>query len=297
MAIGVDRAIHLVTDGQEWDPQATAAPSSTRSRPTRAAGAVRPRLLRQRVGRLGRVSGRDPRRACARAPGRDGLKGVVVATAVALRAGGRRRRGRVRAPAARGRDGEGGLNLPRYPSVPGRMRAQRKPLERPSRPRPRRGSRSPARRAGRAQASRPRSSATGPRRLRASSRCCSGSGSRDGRRLVDADADGVDELSLQALAFARRSAAATSRARGVRGVERTVGEPGRRCHVAEHEAFGSYRAASRRARRRRAGGRLGATASCAPGRDAGTRSSRTRARLDLPLAANCTAARPETRSA
>ena len=25
MAIGVDRAIHLVTDGEEWDPQATAA--------------------------------------------------------------------------------------------------------------------------------------------------------------------------------------------------------------------------------------------------------------------------------
>ena len=25
MAIGVDRAVHLVTDGEEWDPQATAA--------------------------------------------------------------------------------------------------------------------------------------------------------------------------------------------------------------------------------------------------------------------------------
>ena len=25
MAIGIDRAIHLVTDGGEWDPQATAA--------------------------------------------------------------------------------------------------------------------------------------------------------------------------------------------------------------------------------------------------------------------------------
>ena len=25
MAIGVDRAVHLVTDGGEWDPQATAA--------------------------------------------------------------------------------------------------------------------------------------------------------------------------------------------------------------------------------------------------------------------------------
>ena len=25
MAIGIDRGIHLVTDGGEWDPQATAA--------------------------------------------------------------------------------------------------------------------------------------------------------------------------------------------------------------------------------------------------------------------------------
>ena len=25
MALGVDRAIHLVTDGTEWDPEATAA--------------------------------------------------------------------------------------------------------------------------------------------------------------------------------------------------------------------------------------------------------------------------------
>src|SRR6202167_3672845 len=25
MAIGIDRAVHLVTDGSEWDPQATAA--------------------------------------------------------------------------------------------------------------------------------------------------------------------------------------------------------------------------------------------------------------------------------
>ena len=25
MAIGIDRAVHLVTDGEEWDPQATAS--------------------------------------------------------------------------------------------------------------------------------------------------------------------------------------------------------------------------------------------------------------------------------
>ena len=35
MAIGVDRAIHLVTDGEEWDPQATAAAivEAVRARP------------------------------------------------------------------------------------------------------------------------------------------------------------------------------------------------------------------------------------------------------------------------
>src|SRR6059058_6448108 len=35
MAIGIDRAIHLTTDGQEWDPQATAAAivSAVRAQP------------------------------------------------------------------------------------------------------------------------------------------------------------------------------------------------------------------------------------------------------------------------
>ena len=32
MAIGIDRAVHLVTDGEEWDPQATAAAIATRHR-------------------------------------------------------------------------------------------------------------------------------------------------------------------------------------------------------------------------------------------------------------------------
>ena len=35
MAIGADRAIHLVTDGEEWDPQATAAAIVDAIRPTR----------------------------------------------------------------------------------------------------------------------------------------------------------------------------------------------------------------------------------------------------------------------
>ncbi len=65
MAIGVDRAIHLVTDGSEWDPQATAAA---------IVGAVRaqneqprPDPVRQRVGRRRQLSGGDPRRPRARA--------------------------------------------------------------------------------------------------------------------------------------------------------------------------------------------------------------------------------------
>ena len=36
MAIGIDRGIHLVTDGGEWDPQATARGDRRRDRRRRA---------------------------------------------------------------------------------------------------------------------------------------------------------------------------------------------------------------------------------------------------------------------
>ena len=127
MAIGANRAIHLVTDGAEWDPQATAAAIVDA---IRADGADFDLIVfgnesadsgNYQVGiRVARALG---------LPVVTGLKGLAVDG------------GRVRCEreAAGGRDVYDvplpavvgvleGLNLPRYPSVPGRMRAKTKPV-------------------------------------------------------------------------------------------------------------------------------------------------------------------------
>ncbi len=139
MAIGVDRAIHLITDGGEWDPQATAA---------------------EIVGALGLGDNQLPdlimfgnesadagnyqvpiRVAHALGwPCVTGVKGITLDGASV----------RCEQEVPGGRDVyvvplpavvtvKEGLNLPRYPSVPGRLRAKRKPLvsTEPSRPEPR----------------------------------------------------------------------------------------------------------------------------------------------------------------
>jgi electron transfer flavoprotein beta subunit len=137
MAIGVDRAIHLVTDGGEWDPQATAAAIVEAIR----ADADQYDLI---------VFGNESADAgnyqvairVAHAlglPCATGIKGIT------------RQDGHVRCEqeVADGRDVyvlptpavvtvKEGLNLPRYPSVPGRLRAKRKPVASttPARPEP-----------------------------------------------------------------------------------------------------------------------------------------------------------------
>jgi electron transfer flavoprotein beta subunit len=130
MAIGADRAIHLVTDAQEWDPQATAAAIVAAIEAERAAGTDYDLVV---FGNESADSGNyQVGIRVAHALGRPvvtGLKGLTVTD------------GRVRCEreAAGGRDVYEvplpavvtvleGLNLPRYPSVPGRMRAQRKPV-------------------------------------------------------------------------------------------------------------------------------------------------------------------------
>jgi electron transfer flavoprotein beta subunit len=127
MAIGVDRAIHLVTDGGEWDPQATAAAivDAIRSEPepydlilfgneSADAGNYQVAI------RVGQALG---------VPCVTGVKGLAVMGATV----------RCEQEVAGGRDVyivplpavltvKEGLNLPRYPSVPGRLRAKRKPV-------------------------------------------------------------------------------------------------------------------------------------------------------------------------
>ena len=135
MAIGANRAIHLVTDGEEWDPQATAAAIVDA---IRTDGTAFDLIV---VGNESADSGNYQvgiRVAEALGlPVVTGLKGLTVE-------GGRARCER---EAAGGRDVYDvplpavvgvleGLNLPRYPSVPGRLRAKSKPVSASTRVRP-----------------------------------------------------------------------------------------------------------------------------------------------------------------
>jgi len=129
MALGIDRAIHLQTDGSEWDGESTAAAIVSAIRAEEASGPFD--LI---------FFGNESADACgfqvglrvAYALGRPcvtGLKGLKVEGANV----------RCEQDTGAGRDVyvvplpaavtvKEGLNLPRYPSVPGRMRAARKPV-------------------------------------------------------------------------------------------------------------------------------------------------------------------------
>jgi electron transfer flavoprotein beta subunit len=132
LAMGVDRGVLLETDGGEWDPEATAAVLVEAIEAEREAGED-PDVI---------VFGNESADAgnyqvairVAHALGRPcvtGLKGLAVED------------GRLRCEqeVAGGRDVyrvplpavvtvKEGINLPRYPSVPARLRARRKPVER-----------------------------------------------------------------------------------------------------------------------------------------------------------------------
>jgi len=127
MAIGIDQAIHLVTDGGEWDPQATAAVivQTIQAQPepydlilfgNESADAGNYQVAIRAAHALG-------------LPCVAGIKGITVEGD----------RLRCEQEVAGGRDVyvvampavvtvKEGINLPRYPSVPGRLRAKRKPL-------------------------------------------------------------------------------------------------------------------------------------------------------------------------
>ncbi|MBV8734099.1 MAG: electron transfer flavoprotein subunit beta/FixA family protein [Solirubrobacterales bacterium] len=128
MAIGVDRAVHLVTDDEEWDPQATAAAivDAIREVPepydlflfgNESADAGNYQVPIRVAHALG-------------LPCVTGVKGIAVSDGQL----------RCEQEVEGGRDiyelsmpavitVKEGLNLPRYPSVPGRLRAKRKPVE------------------------------------------------------------------------------------------------------------------------------------------------------------------------
>jgi electron transfer flavoprotein beta subunit len=138
MALGVSRAIHLSTDGEEWDGESTASAIVDAIRAEEAENGPFDIVLLgneaadaggyQVAVRIGRALGR---------PVVTGIKGLTVADGTARceqEAGGGRDVYEVRTPAVVGV--LEGINLPRYPSVPGRLRAKSKPVATSSPARP-----------------------------------------------------------------------------------------------------------------------------------------------------------------
>jgi len=137
MAIGVDRAIHLVTDGGEWDPQATAQAITGAI----AAEPEQPDLIL--FGNESADAGNY--QVAIRVAHALGLPCITGVKGVTFNA--ETNTARLEQEVPGGRDiyetalpavvtVKEGLNLPRYPSVPGRLRAKRKPLEASNPPRP-----------------------------------------------------------------------------------------------------------------------------------------------------------------
>ncbi|HWE32701.1 MAG TPA: electron transfer flavoprotein subunit beta/FixA family protein [Solirubrobacteraceae bacterium] len=127
MAIGIDRAIHLVTDGSEWDPQATASAIAETIRSDDTAFDLI--LFGNESADAGNYQVAIRVAYGLGLPVVTGVKGIDVQ-------GGRVR---LEQEVPGGRDiyelatpavvtVKEGLNLPRYPSVPGRLRAKRKPV-------------------------------------------------------------------------------------------------------------------------------------------------------------------------
>jgi electron transfer flavoprotein beta subunit len=138
LALGIARAIHLVTEGEEWDPESTTAAIVEAIRADEAAsGPFDLILLGNEAGdsadyqvavRLGRALGR---------PAVTAIKGMTIGEGTV----------RCEQEVDAGRDVYElrlpaiaavleGINLPRFPSVPGRLRAKNKPVEvsQPARP-------------------------------------------------------------------------------------------------------------------------------------------------------------------
>jgi len=140
LAMGAERGLLLETDGEEWDPQATAAAIVAAVEAERAAGHDYDLIVfgNESADSGGYQVGIRVAHALGR-PIATGLKGLSVED------------GHVRCEqeVPGGRDVYvlplpavvsvlEGINLPRYPSVPAKLRARRKPIERstPQRPEP-----------------------------------------------------------------------------------------------------------------------------------------------------------------
>jgi electron transfer flavoprotein beta subunit len=133
MAIGIDRAVLLETDGRDWDPLATAAAITDAIRAQEAANGPFHLILfgNESADSGGFQVGIRVARALGR-PIVTGAKGLDVrddgATARREAASGGWESFDLPLPAVV--SVKEGINLPRYPSVPGRLRARKKEIER-----------------------------------------------------------------------------------------------------------------------------------------------------------------------
>jgi electron transfer flavoprotein beta subunit len=131
MAIGADRAIHLRTGGEEWDGRATAAAIVTAVRDAEAKGGSFDLLLFGNE--AADTGGYQIGIRVAHALGRPVVTGVKQ-----LEVGGGRLVARREAlggwevfevPLPAVASVKEGINLPRYPSMPGRLKAKKKPVD------------------------------------------------------------------------------------------------------------------------------------------------------------------------
>jgi len=131
LALGIARAIHLVTEGEEWDPESTTAAIVEAIRADEEAGGPFDLILLgneagdsadyQVAVRLGRALGR---------PSVTAIKGMTIDDGTVRceqEVDGGRDVYELRLPAIAAV--LEGINLPRFPSVPGRLRAKSKPVE------------------------------------------------------------------------------------------------------------------------------------------------------------------------
>jgi electron transfer flavoprotein beta subunit len=141
MALGIDRAIHLQTDGSEWDAEATAAAIVEAIRTDEAASGPFDMIFFGNESadsggfQVGLRVAYSLGRPCVTGLKKVTLEGSQVRCEQEVEGG----RDVYVVPLPAVVTVKEGLNLPRYPSVPGRLRAARKPVitSAPARPAPR----------------------------------------------------------------------------------------------------------------------------------------------------------------
>ncbi len=130
LAVGIDRGVIVETDGQEWDPQGTAAALAEQVRAGSPDGAYDLVLLGTEAADTADYQVGIRMAHALGWPIVTNVKGMTIADGVARcerAVGSYREVYEVTLPAVI--TVKDGLNIPRYPSVPGRIKARKKPVD------------------------------------------------------------------------------------------------------------------------------------------------------------------------